>query len=98
LAVCVASILVIIGAFCLLYVFIIGGQVYPLEIFPNMITSSSFYDGKIDSYAPSLPEILLGLGGIGLAFTATAIGVRVLKFLPQDDIAKLKSADGHMLD
>jgi molybdopterin-containing oxidoreductase family membrane subunit len=98
MAVCAASILVIIGAFCLLYVFIIGGQVYPLDIFPDMLVSSSYFDGKIDSYSPSLPEILLGLGGIGLAFTATAVGVRVLKFLPQDDIAKLKSADGHMLD
>jgi molybdopterin-containing oxidoreductase family membrane subunit len=93
----VAAALTIIGAFCLLFVFIIGGQVYPLDIFPGMLVSSSFYDGQIDSYAPSLPEILLGLGGIGIAFTATVIGVRVLKFMPQDDIAKLQSA-GHMLD
>ncbi len=92
-----AATLVILGAFCLLFVFIIGGQVFPLEIFPGMEVSSSFFDGKIDSYAPTLPEILLGLGGIGIAFTATAVGVRVLKFLPQDDIAKLESA-GHMLD
>jgi len=92
-----AAALVIIGAFCLLFVFIIGGQAYPLDIFPGMQVTSSFFDGKIDSYTPTLPEILLGLGGIGLAFTATAVGVRVLKFLPQDDIAKLESA-GHMLD
>lgn len=98
LAVCMASIFVVIGAFCLLFVFIIGGQVFPLEIFPGMLVSSSYFDGQIDSYTPSLPEILLGFGGIGLAFTATAIGVRVLKFLPQDDISKLKAADGHMLD
>ena len=93
----IASGLVIVGAFCLLFVFIIGGQVYPLEIFPGMQVSSSFFDGQIDSYVPSLPEILLGMGGIGLAFTATIIGVRVLKFMPQDDIAKLQNS-GHMLD
>ena len=92
-----AASLVIIGAFSLLYVFIIGGQVYPLEIFPGMEVSSSFFDGKIDSYSPSLPEFLLGMGGIGIAFTATTIGVRVLKFMPQDDVAKLESA-GHLLD
>ena len=92
-----AATLVIIGAFSLLYVFIIGGQVYPLDIFPGMEVSSTFFDGKIDTYAPSLPEFLLGMGGIGIAFTATAIGVRVLKFMPQDDIAKLESA-GHLLD
>ena len=98
LAVCAASILVIVGAFSLLYVFIIGGQVYPLEIFPGMQASSSFFDGKIDSYSPQLPEILLAVSGLGIAFTITTIGVRVLKFLPQDDIAKLKSANGTMLD
>jgi molybdopterin-containing oxidoreductase family membrane subunit len=93
----VAALLVIVGAFSLLYVFIIGGQVYPLDIFPGMQISSSFFDGRIDSYSPSLPEILLGLGGFGIAFTATAVGVRVLKFMPQDDIAKLENC-GHMLD
>jgi molybdopterin-containing oxidoreductase family membrane subunit len=93
----IAAGLVIVGAFSLLFVFIIGGQVFPLDIFPGMIATSSFFDGQIDSYSPSLPEILLGLGGFGIAFTATAIGVRVLKFLPQDDIAKLESS-GHMLD
>lgn len=96
-AVFVAASFVLIGAFSLLYVFIIGGQVYPLEIFPGMDVKSSFFDGQIDTYSPSLPEILLGLGGFGIAFTATVIGVRVLKFLPQDDIQKLESA-GHMLD
>ncbi|MDX9994202.1 MAG: NrfD/PsrC family molybdoenzyme membrane anchor subunit [Rhodocyclaceae bacterium] len=93
-----AASLVIVGAFCLLYVFIIGGQVYPLEIFPGMEATSSFYDGKVDSYAPHWPEILLAFGGIGIAFTMVTVGVRVLKFLPQDDISKLKSADGHLLD
>jgi hypothetical protein len=31
-----ASALVVLGAFSLLYVFIIGGQAYPLNIFPGM--------------------------------------------------------------
>ncbi len=97
LAVCTAAFLTIIGAFCLLYVFIIGGQVFPLEMFPGMEVSSTFFDGRIDHYSPSLPEILLGLGGIGLAFTMTAIGVRVLRFMPQDDVAKLEDAS-HVLE
>jgi molybdopterin-containing oxidoreductase family membrane subunit len=57
-----------------------------------METTSSFFDGRIDSYTPSWPEFLLGVGGIGIAFTMTAIGVRVLKFLPEDDIAHLAAA------
>jgi Ni/Fe-hydrogenase subunit HybB-like protein len=87
-----ASLLVIVGAFCQLYVFIIGGESFPLEIFPGMMASSNFYDGQVDSYVPSLPEFLLGLSGIGIAFTMTVIGVRVVRFLPQDDLAKLEAA------
>ncbi len=92
-----ASMLVIVGAICQLYVFIIGGQAFPLEIFPDMIASSSFGDGKIEQYAPSLPEFLLGMGGIGIAFTMTAIGVRVLRFMPEDDLVKLEAA-GSIVD
>jgi molybdopterin-containing oxidoreductase family membrane subunit len=87
-----AALLVIIGAFCQLWVFIIGGQAYPLDIFPGYNISSSFMDGVADHYAPRLPEILLGLGGFGVAFTATTIGVRVLRFMPQDDIGQLEAA------
>jgi len=81
-----ASLLVVAGAFALLYVFIVGGQAYPLEIFPGYEVTSSFGDGRIAEYAPSAPEVLLGFGGLGVAFLITVIGVRVLHFLPQDDL------------
>jgi Ni/Fe-hydrogenase subunit HybB-like protein len=87
----VASVLIVVGAFALLYVFIVGGQAYPLEIFPGYEVKSSFADGAITHYTPSLPEFLLGLGGIGAAFVLTTIGVRVLDFLPQDDFAVPKT-------
>ncbi|MDH5797744.1 MAG: polysulfide reductase NrfD, partial [Paracoccaceae bacterium] len=45
-----ASALVILGGFAQLYVIIIGGQAYPLEIFPGYEISSSFYDGQINTY------------------------------------------------
>ena len=38
----VASLLVILGAFALLYVFIIGGQAYPLDIFPGLFGKQQF--------------------------------------------------------
>jgi molybdopterin-containing oxidoreductase family membrane subunit len=87
-----ASLLVIAGAFAQLYVFIIGGQAWPLEIFPGYEVRSSFADGQIASYVPSIPELLLGLGGVGLAFLLTVVGVRALRFLPQDDVAALPAA------
>jgi molybdopterin-containing oxidoreductase family membrane subunit len=79
-----ASLLVILGGFALLYVFIIGGQAYPLEIFPGYEVSSSFADGQITSYDPSIYEFLLGFGGLAIAFLITAVGVHVLDFMPHD--------------
>ncbi|MDD2686215.1 MAG: polysulfide reductase NrfD [Gallionella sp.] len=79
-----ASSLIILGAFALLYVFIIGGQAFPLSIFPGYEVSSSFADGAIGQYQPSLPEILLGLAGVGIAFMVTAVGIRVLDFVPHE--------------
>ncbi|ADE11908.1 NrfD/PsrC family molybdoenzyme membrane anchor subunit [Sideroxydans lithotrophicus] len=80
----VASLLVILGAFVLLYVFIIGGQAYPLDIFPGYQVSSTFGDGQIAIYHPSIYEFLLGFGGLAIAFIITTVSVRVLNFMPND--------------
>ena len=86
-----AALLVVLGALAWLFVFIIGGQAFPLEIFPGHAVSSSFGDGAIEHYTPRLPELLLGLGGVGVAFVLTAIGARVLDFMPHDEFAAQKS-------
>jgi len=90
-----ASLLVIVGGFALLYVFIIGGQAYPLNIFPGYEVRSSFGDGQIGLYQPSLPEFLLGCGGLGIAFLITTVSIRVLNFIPHDQpyIAGQRSSD-----
>jgi Ni/Fe-hydrogenase subunit HybB-like protein len=77
-----ASGLVIFGGLAQMYVLIIGGQAYPLEIFPGMEVSSSFFDGVVNPYAPSLPEVALGIGGMALAGLMVAVAVKVLPFLP----------------
>lgn len=86
-----ASVLVVLGAFAWLYVFIIGGQAFPLEIFPGHVVTSSFADGVVEHYVASLPELLLGFGGLGAAFLLTTMGVRVLDFMPQDDFVTVKT-------
>jgi molybdopterin-containing oxidoreductase family membrane subunit len=78
----IASLLVIIGGLAQMYIIIIGGQAYPLELFPGMEVTSSFFDGGINAYAPSLPEVVLGIGGIAMALAAVVVGIRVLRFLP----------------
>jgi molybdopterin-containing oxidoreductase family membrane subunit len=86
----IASLLAILGSFALLYVFIIGGQAFPLSIFPGYLASSSFGDGQIANYSPSLPEFLLGFGGLAVSFLITTVGVRVLdSILPHDTPDKL---------
>lgn len=77
--------LVVAGAFAWLFVFIIGGQAFPLEIFPGYVESSSFADGAVELYVPRWPEWLLGLGGVGIAMFMASVGVRVLPFLPRDE-------------
>jgi molybdopterin-containing oxidoreductase family membrane subunit len=84
-SVTVASALVIFGAFCQLYVFIIGGQAFPMDMFPGREVSSSFYDGTVNTYSPKLPEFLLGIGGVALAFLITVVGCRVFDVLPHDN-------------
>ena len=79
----ISCLLVIIGGLAQVYVIIIGGQAYPMEMFPGKdVIASSFNDGRIAYYAPSLPEIVLGIGGVALALAATVVGTRVLRFLP----------------
>ncbi|MEE3000971.1 MAG: NrfD/PsrC family molybdoenzyme membrane anchor subunit [Pseudomonadota bacterium] len=73
---------VIIGGFSQLYVIIIGGQAFPLVLFPGMDVKSSFFDGVVRSYIPTLPEFLLGIGGISVAVLIIMIGLKALRFLP----------------
>ena len=80
--VAMASVLVTIGAFAQLYVLLIGGQAYPLNLFPGMEVSSSFFDGAVATYTPSLPEIGLGLGGVALTGLIVLFAIKLLRFLP----------------
>ena len=86
--VAVASALVIIGGFAQLYVLLIGGQAYPLILFPGKEVSSSFYDGVVADYSPSLAEFLLGIGGESLALLLLLLVMRVLPFLPYSLVHK----------
>ena len=66
-----------------MYVLIIGGQVYPLRIFPGYRSSSSFFDGVVADYVPSFWEVLLGVGGVAIAVLLCLIAMRTLPLLPR---------------
>jgi molybdopterin-containing oxidoreductase family membrane subunit len=78
-----AAACVIAGGVAQLYVLIIGGQAYPQLVFPEKEVASSFFDGVVAAYAPSLPEVALGVGGVALALALTAVALKVLPFLPK---------------
>jgi len=90
-----AAALVIIGGMAQMYVTLIGAQAYPLILFPGYEVSSSFYDGVVNTYTPSLPEIMLGVGGFGVALIATSIGVWVLRLLPESLADQVVDPDHH---
>lgn len=79
----IASFLFLIGGVAHMYVTIIGGQAYPLALFPGMDVTSSFFDGEVASYRPSVPEVVLGLGGISIAMLITGVAFKLLPFLPR---------------
>jgi Ni/Fe-hydrogenase subunit HybB-like protein len=75
--------MVVLGGLAQTYVTIIGGQAYPLVLFPGMQLSSSFYDGVVHGYKASLPEVMLGLGGVAIAGIIVVLAVKLLRFLPE---------------
>jgi len=77
-----ACLLVIVGAFAQLYIIIIGGQAYPLNIFPGYLVESGFYDGVVNAYTPSPWEIMLGCGGVTAALLLALLALRVLPIMP----------------
>jgi [DsrC]-trisulfide reductase subunit P len=82
-AITVASALFLVGGLAQMFVIIIGGQAYPLNLFPGMDVSSLFQDGQVAHYGGSLPEVLLGMSGLSIAMLLTGIASRLLPFLPR---------------
>ena len=67
-----------------IYIIIIGGQAYPLVLFPGYTLTSTFADGLISYYIPSFFELLLGLGGFGIAIMVILIGSKILRIFPNN--------------
>ncbi len=88
----VGALLIILGGFSMIYVVVVGGQAYPMDLISGMTVSSTFGDGQIATYVPSMPELLLGLGGVAFAIMATLFVVKILPFMPQS-LADSKAAE-----
>jgi molybdopterin-containing oxidoreductase family membrane subunit len=82
-AIATAAVCVVLGGLAQVYVLIIGGQAFPQLMFPGKDVTSSFFDGVVAAYTPSLPELALGVGGVALALVLTAVALKALPFLPR---------------
>ena len=79
----VAASLVVMGGLSQLYGIIIGGQAAPLLIFPGKeVIEGALVAGEPAHYVASVPELLLGLGGVAVSGLILAVAVRVLRVLP----------------
>jgi len=77
------SIMIIVGGFFAVAVIIIGGQAFPLNIFPDhTIIESTFFDNGIHGYTASIYEYGLGIGGTSLALIIILVLITNLKFIP----------------
>ena len=78
-----AAALVVVGGLSQLYGIIIGGQAAPLDIFPGKeVIEGALVAGEPASYVASLPELLLGLGGVAVSGLMLVVALRVLRILP----------------
>jgi molybdopterin-containing oxidoreductase family membrane subunit len=81
-----AAVSVILGGLATIYVIVIGGQAFPMAMFPGKtIVASGFFDGVNGQpflYSPTLAEMALGIGGVALVLLLTFVAIRVLQFLP----------------
>src|SRR5574340_437031 len=48
----IACALIILGGVAQMYVTIIGAQAYPLDMFPGLTETSSYFDGEVHAYSP----------------------------------------------
>ena len=74
---------IVVGGLCQMYVTIIGGQAWPMDLFPGYAATSSFADGAIHHYSPGLWEILLAFSGLAIAALLVVLALRVLRLLPE---------------
>ena len=90
-----AACLVVVGGLCQLYGIIVGGQAAPLVIFPGKeVIEDALVAGEPAHYLASLPELLLGLGGVAVSGLILLISVRVLRILPRRfGVADAEGAD-----
>ena len=76
--------LVVVGGLSQLYGIIIGGQAVPLLIFPGKeVIEGALVAGEPAHYVASMPELLLGIGGVAVSGLILVVALRVLRVLPQ---------------
>ena len=74
---------VVVGLFLFVAFTLLAGQSYPLNMFPGYEITSVFQDGQDGVYSPTLVELMLGVGGIGVSGLIYLLGIRFFRMLPK---------------
>lgn len=83
-----AALLSILGEVAFVAHVLLAGQTYPFDMFPGYkMVGSPFLDGTVGIYSPALPELMLGIGGVGLAGLLYILGIRFFRLLPNKAVA-----------
>lgn len=82
-----ASFFAILGEVAFIAHVLLAGQSYPFNMFPGYEMTSTFLDGQSAAYAPSIMELMLGLGGVGLVIGIYLLGIRFFRLLPERAVA-----------
>jgi Ni/Fe-hydrogenase subunit HybB-like protein len=77
-----AALAVVLGGLAQMAVSIIAAQAFPLDLFPDHSVRSSFFDGVVQAYTPSIYELALGAGGVALAALVVVVALKLLPMLP----------------
>ena len=77
-----SAVLVVLGGLAQLYVIIIGGQSFPMPLFPGLEVVGSSLHGDIIQYSASWLEFALALGGLATVFLLVLVAVKVLPLMP----------------
>lgn len=89
-----AAFLIALGGIAFMYATVIGGEVFPLELFPGKQISSTAFDGVVATYSPSFVELILALGGFGVTGVVMCMGTWVMPLLP-GRVGPETSVEGH---
>ncbi len=82
-----ASVLALLGGMSWLYIIVVAGQAFPQPVLLDAWLESTYYDGQLAYYTPSLTEWAIVVGGIAFAVSILFFSIVHSKILPTQSVS-----------